>query len=103
MFDRSQRLTDSGILVHFEVTYSRKDFWQLVYQHLNNGGESWLRYMVFKPEANKISIHTYNPAFDKFNNGRSSRFDLDYPMALPPVVSEDPSADRAKEAKPINQ
>ncbi len=57
------------------------------YQHLNNGGESWLRYMVFKPEANKISIHTYNPALDKFKNGPSSRFDLDYPMALPPVTA----------------
>ena len=57
------------------------------YQHLNNGGESWLRYMVFKPDANKISIHTYNPALDKFKNGPSSRFDLDYPMALPPVTA----------------
>ena len=56
------------------------------YQHLNNGGESWLRYMVFKPGANKISIHTYNPALDKFKKGPSSRFDLDYPMALPPVT-----------------
>jgi|GEM_PF-107974 len=56
------------------------------YQHLNNGGESWLRYMVFKPGANKISIYTYNPALDKFKNGPSSRFDLDYPMALPLVT-----------------
>jgi hypothetical protein len=56
------------------------------YQHLNNGGESWLRYMVFKPETNKISIYTYNPALDKFKNGPSSRFDLDYPMAVPPVT-----------------
>jgi|GEM_PF-187557 len=51
------------------------------YQGLHNGGESWLRYMTFKPEANKISIHTYNPALDKFKKGPSSRFDLDYPMA----------------------
>lgn len=53
------------------------------YQHLNNGGESWLRYMVFHPGANKISVYTYNPALDQFKNGPSSRFDLDYPMALP--------------------
>lgn len=53
------------------------------YQHLNNGGESWLRYMVFQPEANKIRIYTYNPALERFMNGNSSRFDLDYPMALP--------------------
>ena len=37
-----------------------------------------------QPEANKISIHTYNPALDKFKNGPSSRFDLDYPMTLLP-------------------
>ena len=55
------------------------------YQHLNNGGESWLRYMVFHPKANKISIYTYSPALDKFKNGPSSRFDLDYPMALPMI------------------
>ncbi|MDE2658415.1 MAG: metallophosphoesterase, partial [Verrucomicrobiota bacterium] len=56
------------------------------YQGMNNGGESWLRYMVFQPEANKIGIYTYNPALDKFRNGPSSRFDLDYPMAPPSTV-----------------
>jgi len=55
------------------------------YQHLHNGGESWLRYMVFKPGANKISIYTYNPALDKFKKGPSSRFDLDYSMTPSPV------------------
>jgi hypothetical protein len=50
------------------------------YQNLNSGGESWLRYMVFQPGADKIGIYTYNPALDKFRNGPSSRFDLDYPM-----------------------
>ena len=50
------------------------------YQHLNNGGESWLRYMVFEPNENKIKVYTYNPALDKFRNLPSSRFDLDYPM-----------------------
>ena len=42
---------------------------------------------VFQPEANKISIHTYSPALDKFRNSPSSRFDLDYPMAVPPKAS----------------
>lgn len=56
------------------------------YQDFNNGGESWLRYMVFQPKANKISIYTYNPALDEFRNCPPSRFDLDYPMALPPVT-----------------
>ncbi len=50
------------------------------YQGLHNGGESWLRYMVFNPETNKISIHTYNPVLDMFKNGASSRFDLHYQM-----------------------
>ena len=71
------------------------------YQHLNNGGESWLRYMVFKPGANKISIHTYNPALDKFKKGPSSRFDLDYPMALPPVTV--PGITRPGAANDVNK
>ena len=50
------------------------------YQNLHNGGESWLRYMVFEPSENKIKVYTYNPALDKFRNQSSSRFDLDYPM-----------------------
>ena len=54
------------------------------YQGMNNGGESWLRYMVFQTKSNKISIYTYNPALDIFKNGSSSRFDLDYPMTLLP-------------------
>ena len=71
------------------------------YQHLNNGGESWLRYMVFKPGANKISIYTYNPALDKFKNGPSSRFDLDYPMAQPPVTA--PGITRPSAANDVNE
>jgi len=51
------------------------------YQSLHNGGESWLRYMVFHPKKNMISIYTYNPALNKFNNSASSRFDLDYLMS----------------------
>jgi rhamnogalacturonyl hydrolase YesR len=54
------------------------------YQGMNNGGESWLRYMTFIPESNKISVSTYSPALNKFRNGPSSRFDLDYPMTLLP-------------------
>ncbi len=50
------------------------------YQNLNNGGESWLRYMVFEPNENKIKVYTYNPALDKFRDQPSSRFDLEYHM-----------------------
>jgi len=50
------------------------------YQSMNNGGESWLRYMVFEPNENKIKVYTFNPALDKFRNQPSSRFDLEYQM-----------------------
>ena len=50
------------------------------YQHLNDGGESWLRYMVFRPKDNKISIYTYNPVLDMYQDGPLSRFDLPYTM-----------------------
>lgn len=51
------------------------------YQGMYNGGESWLRYMTFQPNSNKIEVFTYNPDLDKFNEQPSSRFDLEYPMA----------------------
>ena len=50
------------------------------YQGMNNGGESWLRYMVFHPDENKIEVFTYNPALDQYRNVPSSRFDLEYSM-----------------------
>jgi len=71
------------------------------YQEMNNGGESWLRYMVFKPEKNKISIHTYNPALDKFRNGPSSRFDLDYPMTLLPKAGDDNAQHKTDSVKEL--
>ncbi|MGY8653225.1 MAG: metallophosphoesterase [Verrucomicrobiia bacterium] len=50
------------------------------YQGMNNGGESWLRYMMFHPDKNKIEVFTYNPDKDKFRDVPSSRFDLKYEM-----------------------
>mgnify|MGYP006432448257 CR=1 FL=1 len=50
------------------------------YQHLNDGGESWLRYMVFQPNMNTINVHTYNPALDSYMKGPSSCFQLKYSM-----------------------
>lgn len=50
------------------------------YQGMHNGGESWLRYMVFEPTEDKIKVYTYNPALKKFRNQASSRFDLKYGM-----------------------
>ncbi|MFK5923972.1 MAG: metallophosphoesterase [Verrucomicrobiota bacterium] len=54
------------------------------FQGLNNGGESWLRYMTFQPDSNKIEVFTYNPALDQFMDKSTSRFDLDYPMVSKP-------------------
>ena len=51
------------------------------YQGMNNGGESWLRYMTFQPDSNTIEVFTYNPDLDKFNDQPTSRFELEYPMA----------------------
>lgn len=51
------------------------------YQGMNNGGESWLRYMVFHPDKDKIEVFTYNPALDKYREQPSSRFNLDYQMS----------------------
>ena len=50
------------------------------YQGLHNGGESWLRYMTFHPEADKIEVFTYNPFHNTFRTGPSSRFSLEYKM-----------------------
>jgi len=63
------------------------------YQGFNNGGESWLRYMVFHPKEDRIDIHTYNPVLDAFREGPSSRFELSYPM----MSSAYPSAGRNTE------
>jgi len=50
------------------------------YQGLHNGGESWLRYMTFHPEEDRIEVFTYNPFLDTFREGPSSRFSLEYQM-----------------------
>ena len=45
--------------------------------------------------------HTYNPALDKFRNGPSSRFDLDYPMAAPLVPA--PGLARPSDANALDK
>jgi len=49
------------------------------YRHLEYGGESWLRYMVFRPQARRIEVYTYNPALDEYRDGPSSRFSIPLP------------------------
>jgi hypothetical protein len=59
------------------------------YQHLNDGGESWLRYMVFKPKQNKIETFSYCPAKKSHKNGPNSQFELSYSMTkLPEELSD---------------
>ena len=50
------------------------------YQHLNDGGEGWLRMLTFVPADNKIMVQTYSPALDEYKEEPESQFDLDYEM-----------------------
>ncbi len=60
------------------------------YQGLHNGGESWLRYMTFHPEDNKIEVFTFNPFLGTYRLGPSSRFSLKYEMKGAPEPSKAP-------------
>ena len=50
------------------------------YQHLENGGDGWLRYMTFHPGEDKIEVYTYSPTLQQFKEQPSSRFALEYRM-----------------------
>lgn len=50
------------------------------YQGLPNGGDGWLRYLVFHPEKDTIEVYTYSPKLDQHNEAASSRFTLRYEM-----------------------
>lgn len=50
------------------------------YQAWPQGGESWLRYLTFHPDQDKIEVYTYNPALDKHRDEDVSRFTLPYKM-----------------------
>ncbi len=55
------------------------------YQTRSNGGDGWLRYLVFEPAEGQIEVFTYSPSLDEFENDADSRFTLDFPMeALAP-------------------
>lgn len=56
------------------------------YQGLKNGGESWLRYMTFYPDKDKIEVFTYNPALNTFKKDPASRFTLEYKMKQQPTA-----------------
>jgi len=51
------------------------------YQGRHNGGESWLRYMTFIPEEDRIDVFTYNPSLDTHEKTPNSQFQIEYRMA----------------------
>jgi hypothetical protein len=54
------------------------------YQSRTNGGDGWLRYLVFRPAANKIDVYTFSPTLNggagQFETDANSQFVLDYDM-----------------------
>jgi hypothetical protein len=44
------------------------------YQALDNGGNGWLRIYTFTPEERKVSVSTYSPYLNKFNNKDDNKF-----------------------------
>jgi hypothetical protein len=47
------------------------------YQHLENGGNSYLRQMEFSPDGKMVSVKTYSPFLDQYLNDDQNRFDID--------------------------
>lgn len=58
------------------------------YQHLENGGDGWLRIMEFSPTDNKIYVKTYSPTLDSFKTNSESQFEIDYDFPNPPLPVE---------------
>ncbi|MCB2220481.1 MAG: metallophosphoesterase [Bacteroidetes bacterium] len=50
------------------------------YQARTNGGNGWLRLMQFSPANNSISVQTYSPWLDQWEQDADSEFDLPYNM-----------------------
>ena len=71
------------------------------YQEMNNGGNHGCVTWSFNRRRTRSASHTYNPALDKFKNGPSSRFDLDYPMAAPLVPA--PGLARPSDANALDK
>lgn len=53
------------------------------YQHLENGGNGWLRILEFSPDKNEIHVKTYSPTLDKYEIDGNSQFTLKYDMVGP--------------------
>lgn len=50
------------------------------YQHLENGGNGWLRILTFSAANNEIRVETYSPWLDEFNTEPHEQFTLPYDM-----------------------
>lgn len=50
------------------------------YQNRTNGGDGWLRLMRFSPLNNTISVKTYSPWLDEWEQDADSEFELMYNM-----------------------
>ena len=63
-------------------TYNGHTIYSLMsdYQSLEDGGNGWLRILRFSPSANQISVSTYSPVLDQFENTSSGQFTLAYDM-----------------------
>jgi hypothetical protein len=63
-------------------TYNGHTIYSLMsdYQSLEDGGDGWLRILHFSPSANQISVSTYSPVLDEFENTSSGQFTLAYDM-----------------------
>ncbi len=48
------------------------------YQHLQNGGNGWLRIYKFFPERQQIEVTTYSPYLNMYKKGISSNFSISY-------------------------
>jgi hypothetical protein len=48
------------------------------YQSRENGGNGWLRIMVFVPSEGRIYVYTYSPYLDRFETDADSQFTLDW-------------------------
>jgi hypothetical protein len=48
------------------------------YQSRENGGNGWLRILVFHPSEGRINIYTYSPYLGRFETDADSQFALDW-------------------------
>ncbi|MFA6080062.1 MAG: metallophosphoesterase [Candidatus Gracilibacteria bacterium] len=48
------------------------------FQEEDYGGNGWLRILQFSPKNNRISVTTYSPSLNKFQEDTNSQFQLEY-------------------------